>query len=216
MRTLLDNGQPNLWIPPAAQYGICIGGRISDARMSPQSCIVLAYLSPEYSSLLGSRMYPGIAITGLFPPSMNNNLNDINNSADRSSDDDAGPASIKILIIDDDATMREAIGYIMEDLDVEFDATSSGEAGLAKLDKQSYDLVLLDLVLRTGLHGTEIFRKLRNRSKDPTVVFMTASGPMEPVFVEAAELQQFILRKPFTLGDIAQVIDEVRKKSNQS
>jgi len=122
---------------------------------------------------------------------------------------------IQVLIIDDDVTMREAIGYVLEDLAVEFDAVSSGEEGLAKLEEEHYDLVLLDLVIHTGAHGTKIYSKICSRQRRPNVVFMTASASREPIFVEAVELEVRILRKPFSLDEFEQIVNGIKGKLNQ-
>lgn len=140
------------------------------------------------------------------------NLGNPSDSSDRSSHADAGAASIRVLIIDDDETMRDAIGYILEDLGIGFDAVGSGEQGLEKLDERSYDLVFLDLVLHTGSHGIEIYSKIRKLQQNLTIVLMTASASREPIFEEAVKLQQPILRKPFSLDEIEQIIGKLIEK----
>ncbi|MBN1614170.1 MAG: response regulator transcription factor [Deltaproteobacteria bacterium] len=79
---------------------------------------------------------------------------------------------IRILVADDHAVVREGVKQILSNLD---DMTVSGEAGsgpetLAKLDRQDYDLVLLDISM-PGRSGLEILEDIRNlRPKLPVLI----------------------------------------------
>ncbi len=117
----------------------------------------------------------------------------------------------RVLIIDDDETLREAIGFMLEEFDIEFDSVASGEEGLTRLDKNPYGLIFLDLVLSTGANGIEIFKKLQERAEKVPVVLMTASASREPIHKAASELQGFVLKKPFSSDEFGEIIRETLK-----
>ena len=157
-------------------------------------------------------------LVGLLLSSRNQRSNASSDAIDGSSSDHAVTASRRVLIIDDDVTMREAIGYMLEELGIEFDAVDSGEEGLAKIKRRSYDLVLLDLVLHTGANGIEILRRLGKRSEHPKpqVVLMTASASGELIFRQAVKSRLPILRKPFSLDDLEHIIGQGKTKPTKS
>ena len=80
----------------------------------------------------------------------------------------------KILIIDDDV---ELVTLLVDYLTLEGFATTpshSGPAGLAALAKDTFDLIILD-VMMPGMSGTEVLAKIRETSQTP-VLMLTAKG----------------------------------------
>lgn len=82
-----------------------------------------------------------------------------------------------IVVIEDEADLREVLRYNLKQAGYAVDLAGEGRAGLALVQKQKPDLVLLDLML-PDLSGTEICRTLKN---DPAtraipVVMVTARG----------------------------------------
>ena len=71
----------------------------------------------------------------------------------------------RILIIDDEAGIRESLETLLDLEGYAVDTANDGEAGLNTLGQRSYDLVLLDLAL-PGLNGIEILA--RSASATPT------------------------------------------------
>ena len=72
----------------------------------------------------------------------------------------------KILIIDDDV---ELVTLLVDYLTLEGFATTpshSGPAGLAALAKDTFDLIILD-VMMPGMSGTEVLAKIRETSQTP-------------------------------------------------
>jgi DNA-binding response OmpR family regulator len=82
--------------------------------------------------------------------------------------------SVRVLLIDDDARLHELLRGYLEQSDVTLDHARSGTAGLLALQQQTYDAVLLD-VMMPGLDGLETLKRLRDRSSIP-VIMLTARG----------------------------------------
>ena len=66
----------------------------------------------------------------------------------------------RILVIDDEAAIRESLRMILEYEDYAFVGASSGQEGLAVVQRDRPDLVLLDIKM-PGMDGMEVLRKLR-------------------------------------------------------
>lgn len=119
----------------------------------------------------------------------------------------------RILIIDDEAAIRESLdallsleGYIVE-------MAASGEEGLDRIEQNSYDLVLLDLAL-PGKNGLEILQLIRAFHPVLPIIMITAFGKVDNV-VDAIRLgAQNFVQKPWDneklLADIRSAIGRYR------
>jgi DNA-binding NtrC family response regulator len=92
----------------------------------------------------------------------------------------------RILIIDDEADIRESLQILLEMESYEVETAPTGGEGLRKLESSLYDLVLLDLMLpdRSGL---DVLGEFRERDRDTPVFLITAYGSVE-VAVNALKL----------------------------
>ncbi len=81
----------------------------------------------------------------------------------------------RLLVIEDDATLRDGLRAALRSEDFEVHTASDGEAGARRLAEEQFDLVLLDLMLprRSGL---DVLRGLRARDTDTPVLILTARG----------------------------------------
>ncbi len=89
----------------------------------------------------------------------------------------------RILIIDDEADIRESLSLLLEDEGYQAEAAASAAEGLEKYETGHYDLLLLDLAM-PDRSGMEVLREIRQRDKDTPVLVITAYGSV-PVAVEA-------------------------------
>src|SRR6202046_4782468 len=81
----------------------------------------------------------------------------------------------RILIIDDEAAIRESLETLLLLEGYQVDLAPEGQAGLKCIDTRSYDLVLLDLAL-PGQNGLEILARIRERQPNLPVIMITAYG----------------------------------------
>ncbi len=79
----------------------------------------------------------------------------------------------RVLIIDDDAALREGIAETLSDLGHTAEQAPDGAAGLARLARGGIDAVLLDLRM-PGMDGLSVLRELRARGDAPPVAVLTA------------------------------------------
>jgi DNA-binding NtrC family response regulator len=84
----------------------------------------------------------------------------------------------RILIIDDEADIRESLETLFSMEDYTVDMAVNGIEGLRRFEKSSFDLVLLDLMMpdRSGL---EVLGDIRQRDSETPVIMLTAYGSAE-------------------------------------
>ena len=92
--------------------------------------------------------------------------------------DGAVPAQGSVLIIDDEAEIRESLQTLLEIEGYDVETAADGEDGLARLSDRSFDLVLLDLAL-PGRSGVEILPEIRSLDPQLSIIMITAYGTVE-------------------------------------
>src|SRR6267143_5861769 len=83
-----------------------------------------------------------------------------------------------VLIIDDEAEIRESLQTLLEMEGFDVETAVSGEEGLLRIGEHPYDLVLLDLAL-PGRDGMDILTEIHAHDERLSVIMITAYGTVE-------------------------------------
>ncbi len=92
----------------------------------------------------------------------------------------------KILVVDDEAPVRDLFTDLFKKEDCLPVTCASGEEALAILKKESFDVVLLDIKL-PGMNGLEVLKKIRDDYKDLPVVMITGFGFDEELIAKSKQ-----------------------------
>ena len=119
----------------------------------------------------------------------------------------------KILIVDDELSMREFLSILLTKEGYEVDTASDGKEALKKIEINQYNLVITD-VRMPNIDGIEVLKFVKEHSVDTAVIMITAFASMEQA-IEAIKLGAFhYITKPFKVDEIRHVIKNaiVRKE----
>ncbi|QQX86840.1 response regulator [Cupriavidus necator] len=112
-----------------------------------------------------------------------------------------------IAIVDDDASVRDAMGRLVRSCDYGAELFGSGQALLQFVALDRIACVITDVVM-PGMNGFALYEALRTRGFDKPVIFMTG-------FAEAGSEQRalaagaaFFLKKPIQDTEIIQCIEQ--------
>jgi DNA-binding response OmpR family regulator len=120
---------------------------------------------------------------------------------------------VRILLVEDDATVRDAVAAYLTRSGYTVDAVAAGDAAIERYVESPADLVLLDLML-PGLGGFEVCRRLRSIRRDLPVVMVTARG-QEHERVHGLELgADDYVTKPFSLREVELRIRSVLRRAS--
>jgi len=112
---------------------------------------------------------------------------------------DAGGA--RILLVDDDVEVREVVSAMLEAVGFAITAAKSGEEGLRMLEREKFDLVVLDWTL-PGMSGLDLCRAVRARWAKLPVLFLTANaGTRDVVEAFAGGADDYVV-KPFRAPEL--------------
>lgn len=102
----------------------------------------------------------------------------------------------KILVIDDDTSLRRVLEYNLEEEGYQVQTASSGEKGLSLLESFQPNLVITDMKM-SGMDGLMVLKVIKERSMDTLVIIITAFGTVD-VAVEAMKAGAYdYITKPF-------------------
>jgi two-component system nitrogen regulation response regulator NtrX len=102
----------------------------------------------------------------------------------------------RILVIDDESAIRDSLRMTLEYEGYEFIGAATGQEGLALVERDNPDLVLLDVKM-PGMDGLEVLDRLRNLNDALPVVVVSGHGTISTA-VEATKKGAFdFIEKPF-------------------
>ena len=106
-----------------------------------------------------------------------------------------------VLLVEDDPASAKAMAGILRNYGMNITCAGSVRAALDALGKQSFDYLLLDLMLPDG-DGSVVLRAVRDQKLDIWVCVVTAAN--DPMLLQkVTELKpQKILRKPIDIGQL--------------
>ncbi len=109
---------------------------------------------------------------------------------------------MKVLVIEDDATLGRALQEFLSDHDYATDWLADGERALSALNNYAYDLIVLDLNL-PGIDGLEVLRTLRVGGSLVPVLILTARDDLADRVAGLDAGADDYLTKPFELPELA-------------
>ncbi|GAB1510585.1 response regulator transcription factor [Actinophytocola sp. KF-1] len=113
------------------------------------------------------------------------------------------PMTTTLLLVEDDARIREALGLAMADEGYRVIEAATGEEALALLarDERAPDVVLLDLML-PGMDGLAVCARIRERGDLPIIVVTARTGPNEVIAGLEAGADDYV-SKPVDAGELS-------------
>lgn len=117
----------------------------------------------------------------------------------------------KILVVDDEKSMREILEIFLKSEGYNISVASNGEVALEIMKDDFFDLIISDMKM-PKVGGMELLRNVKKISPDTVVVIITAFGTTESA-VEAMKLGAFdYITKPFQMDDIRLVVKNALEK----
>ena len=124
-------------------------------------------------------------------------------------------ATLEILVVDDDAPLREMLTRAFEREGHTITAVADGVSALEILEHGTFDVILLDVALGAGPSGHDIARALRER-RDVTPVIMLTALDSEADAVQGLEAgADDYVTKPFGIAELRSRIRAVLRRTNR-
>ena len=120
---------------------------------------------------------------------------------------------IKLLVVDDEETLREGLRTYLEQEGYSVDSAASAEQAL-EYDMASYDLILLDIMM-DKMSGTELAAQLKENSAtaDIPIIFLTAKDREDDMVAGLRLGADDYIVKPFSIKNVIARIEAVLRRT---
>ena len=118
------------------------------------------------------------------------------------------PDQKKLLIVDDDNEIRNALRTVLERRGYRVLQASDGNMGLALAETEAPDLVIVDMMMPRK-SGFLVLEKLKRGGEGPKVIMITANeGSRHRAYAELLGVDDYI-RKPFALDKLLESVERL-------
>jgi two-component system alkaline phosphatase synthesis response regulator PhoP len=117
-----------------------------------------------------------------------------------------------ILVIEDEPTLSRLLSYNLSQEGYETKVVDHGSEGLQVALAQSFDLIILDIML-PGLNGFEILTKLRQKGNKTPVIILTARNAEEEVVQGLKYGADDYITKPFGVAEMLARVSAVLRRT---
>jgi CheY-like chemotaxis protein len=115
--------------------------------------------------------------------------------------------NVNILVVDDDEATRIYVAKILSLRNWRVDLAEDGPTSLGLVQRQAYDVVLLDYRM-PGMDGAELCRRIRELQPGIREVFLTGYPSIDTVYPAMEAGADHVLAKPVDPAELLQVMDE--------
>ena len=115
----------------------------------------------------------------------------------------------RILIVDDDEMVRIALNELLRPEGYEVAIVASGKEALEKIDENSFDLLMLDIIM-PEMDGLELCRRIREREnyRETPIVFLTAKSREEDKAEGLEAGANLFLSKPISPDKLLEIVSD--------
>ena len=117
-------------------------------------------------------------------------------------------ATKRILVVDDDPTIRRLVELCLDGPACHLDLRGGGEEALAAASVFDFDMVILDLVM-PDTDGWEVMRRLRGSDSPVRILVTSAHGEADTRIRAELEGADGFLPKPFRPAELRKLVDDI-------
>ncbi len=115
------------------------------------------------------------------------------------------PALRRVLVVDDEASVREALGAALQAKGYAVALAKDGREALRSIRQERFDLIFLDILL-PAVGGASVLKAIKRRDPEAVVVVITGFPHHEETLAALAHGPAMLLAKPINLADIDAVL----------
>jgi CheY-like chemotaxis protein len=124
---------------------------------------------------------------------------------------DAAKPKPNVLIIDDEAGLREMLVFGLSDRGYQVTTAANGEEGLVTLRSQIFDLVVCDIMM-PGISGVEVLKSIKECSPDTEVIMATGYATLETAVESMKQGAYDYIAKPYGLDQLAAIFEKALER----
>ena len=118
---------------------------------------------------------------------------------------------IKIIVVDDDVIMLQAIKNMLTNNGAEVFATTDAQDALDTIEEEDYDLIISDIMM-PYLSGIELLSAIKQIKKDIPIIIISALDQQEVIMTAFEEGAEDFVKKPLNLNELLLRVKRVVKR----
>ncbi|MCS7015872.1 MAG: sigma-54 dependent transcriptional regulator [Gemmatales bacterium] len=118
---------------------------------------------------------------------------------------------IRVLVIDDQEAHAQAVAESLARIGYDCDVASSGVEGIAKIEKENYDVIITDVKMEP-IDGLTVLRKAKVELPEAEVVLITGHGDIRTAVTAIQQGAATYLTKPVDINELRAVVERVAQK----
>jgi DNA-binding response OmpR family regulator len=122
---------------------------------------------------------------------------------------------VKILIVDDDETIRKSITTVLEEKGYLVDTAENGRAAIRKSEKEVYNLALIDIRL-PDMDGVQLLTALKETTPKMVKIIITGYPSLQNAVEAVNKGADGYIVKPIKMGELLAMIKEHLKKQQEA
>ncbi|MFQ5934303.1 MAG: response regulator transcription factor [Dehalococcoidia bacterium] len=117
-----------------------------------------------------------------------------------------------ILVVDDEPSIIDLLGTVLEEAGYKVVCASNGKEGLRSFFQLKPDLAILDIIM-PGMDGVELCRRIREVSQVP-IIFLTAKIDVIDRVMGLKEGADYYLTKPMSIVELLAVVESLLRRTD--
>lgn len=117
----------------------------------------------------------------------------------------------KVLLVDDEADFLTALAERLETRDLKVSTAGSGEVAMAMVEREGFDLIILDLDM-PGIDGLETLKRIKAQHPDVEIIVLTGQGSLRTSIEAMKRGAENFLQKPIDISELMDKINEAKNK----
>jgi DNA-binding NtrC family response regulator len=119
--------------------------------------------------------------------------------------------SARILVVDDDESIRKVLSTILEEEGYSVDTAKNGKEAISKTNKKFYDLALIDIRL-PDVQGTELLTKIKDTTPKMQKIIITGYPSLQNAVEALNRGADAYVMKPFDMEKVLKTVKTQLKK----
>jgi two-component system response regulator RegX3 len=117
---------------------------------------------------------------------------------------------IRVLVVDDEATIRDAVSFALRSQGFDVDAVQDGEEAIEAVEIEAYEVLILDQML-PRLSGVEVCRRIRATSDIPIIILTARDAEVDRVLGLEAGADDYVT-KPFSMAELVSRVRAILRR----
>ena len=118
----------------------------------------------------------------------------------------------KILVVDDEEQQRDIAFRLLTELNYHTATVSSGESAIEYINREPFDLIVLDMVMPNGINGRETYEGIIKINPGQKAIIASGYAKTEEVKIAQALGAGKFLKKPYILEKLGMAVKAELKK----